>query len=372
MKQFFSFFLALFLLSCGQSSSRKAHDLVFFSDPIIYASVFTIDRYTNYTVAEVKDPWDSTQILQRYILVDRNRPVPEGLPKGTILQVPLRKVVVYSSVHASIIDQLGETDHIIGVCEPQYMGSFIQDRIEEGKIVDLGESTAPNIEKIIDIGAEAIIASPFQNMGYGTVEKLGIPIIESADYMESLPLGRAEWYKFFGLLFDSEERAHIVFEETEQRYLALKELAANVEYRPTVISEKKYGAFWYIPGGDSYTAHFFKDAGVEYVFNYVQGAQTEPFSFETVLDEGIEADFWLMKYHMADELSYRDLRMEYTPYENFAAFKNKQIYTCNTGKVPYYDEFPIHPDYLLKDLIKIFHPELLPDYELRYYQPMKR
>ncbi len=94
-------------------------------------------------------------------------------------------------------------------------------------------------------------------------------------------------------------------------------------------------------------------------------------AFETVLDEAIHADFWLMKYNLAGELSYGDLRTEYIPYENFDAFKNHCIFTCNTGKVPYYEEFPLHPDYLLKDLIRIFHPELLPDYELRYYQPME-
>lgn len=135
-------------------------------------------------------------------MVDREQSVPGNLPKGTVVRTPIRNIVVYTSVHAAIIDQLNEADKVIGVCEPRYMDTpAIQEGLRAGRIADLGEATSPNIEKIIDIGAEIIIASPFQNAGYGPAEKLGIPIIEAADYMESLPLGRTEWIRFYGLLF---------------------------------------------------------------------------------------------------------------------------------------------------------------------------
>ena len=150
-------------------------------------------HFDGYTAVEVRDPWDSTRLLQRYLLVDRDRPVPGNLPKGTVVQVPAQNVVVYTSVHAAIIDQLGETGRIIGVCEPRYMDTpAIREGLKAGRIADMGEATAPNVEMMIDKGAELVIVSPFQNSGYGPVEKLGIPIIEGADYMESLPLGRTE------------------------------------------------------------------------------------------------------------------------------------------------------------------------------------
>ena len=247
----------------------------------------------------------------------------------------------------------------------------IQEGLRAGKIADLGEATAPNIEKIIDIGAEIIIASPFQNAGYGPAEKLGIPIIEAADYMESLPLGRTEWIRFYGLLFGKEAMADSIFRETEGRYLELKELAKTVTNRPTVISEKKFGSSWYMPAGDSYVAHLYNDAGADYIFKDLPGAGSTPLAFETVLDKAIHADMWLIKYNQTNDMTYKDLRTEYTPYENFDAFKNRRIYTCNTGIVPYYEEFPIHPDYLLKDLVWVFHPELLPGYTPRYYRKME-
>ena len=151
----------------------------------------------------------------------------------------------------------------------------------------------------------------------------------------------------------------------------LKELAKTVTNRPTVISEKKFGSSWYMPAGDSYVAHLYNDAGADYIFKDLPGAGSTPLAFETVLDKAIHANMWLIKYNQTNDMTYKDLRTEYTPYENFDAFKNRRIYTCNTGIVPYYEEFPIHPDYLLKDLVWVFHPELLPGYTPRYYRKME-
>lgn len=358
--------------SCQTGRQSSLPDAPLSSDTIRYARGFTVGRFDDYTSVEVHDPWDSTRLLQRYLLVERGKGIPENMPKGTIVQIPVRNIVVYTSVHAAIIDQLQETDKIIGVCEPRYMDTpAIQDGLKAGRIADMGEATAPDVEKMIDTGAELVIVSPFQNSSYGPVEKLGIPIIEGADYMESLPLGRTEWVRFYGMLFGKERMADSIFRETEQAYLALKELAAQATGRPTVISEKKFGGSWFMAAGNSYVANLYRDAGADYVFKDLPGAGSTPLAFETVLDKAIHADMWLIKYNQSREMTYGDLRTEYTPYENFDAFKKRKIYGCNTGLVPYYEEFPLHPDYLLKDLIWVFHPELLPDYTPRYYMQMK-
>lgn len=368
------FTLILFTLMAGscQVKHRNTNEDIIATDSIRYAQGIEILRYKDYKTVEIKDPWEKGELLQRYILVGRDKPLPGNLPAGTVVRVPLQKVVVYTSVHASIIDLLGETHRIVGVCEPRYMDTpAIQEGIKTGRIADLGESTSPNVEKMIEIGTENVIASPFQNSSYGPVEKIGIPIIEGADYMESLPLGRTEWIRFYGLLFEKEEVADSLFLETEKRYLELKEMAAGVSHRPTVISEKRFGSSWYVPAGDSYVAHLFADAGADYLFKELPGAGSTPMAFESVLDRAIHADLWLIKYNRAEDMTYKDLRSEYIPYENFDAFKKKRIYGCNTGRVPYYEEFPIHPDYLLKDLVWIFHPELLPGYSPRYYAPLQ-
>lgn len=362
---------AFWMVACTPSGKQTSSKEALSSDSIQYAQGFTVQRFDTYIMVEVRDPWDSTRLLQRYLLVDRTKSVPGGLPKGTIVKVPVKDIVIYTSVHAAIIDQLHETDKVIGVCEPRYMDTpAIQEGIQAGRIADLGGATSPNIEKMIEIGAELVIASPFQNSSYGPVEKIGIPIIEGADYMEAFPLGRTEWIRFYGLLFGKEEMADSIFKETEQAYLSLKDLTANIDNRPTVLSEKKFGSSWYVPSGDSYMAHLIEDAGADYMFKDLPGAGSTPLAFETVFDKAIHADIWLVKYNQSSEMTYNDLRSEYTPYENFDAFKKKRIYTCNTGAVPYYEEFPIHPEYLLKDLIWIFHPELVFGYSPRYFREM--
>ena len=362
---------AFWMVACTPSGKQTSSKEALSSDSIQYAQRFTVQRFDTYIMVEVRDPWDSTRLLQRYLLVDRTKSVPGGLPKGTIVKVPVKDIVVYTSVHAAIIDRLHEINKVIGVCEPRYMDTpAIQEGIQAGRIADLGEATSPNIEKMIEIGAELVIASPFQNSSYGPVEKIGIPIIEGADYMEAFPLGRTEWIRFYGLLFGKEEMADSIFKETEQAYLSLKDLTANIDNRPTVLSEKKFGSSWYVPSGDSYMAHLIEDAGADYMFKDLPGAGSTPLAFETVFDKAIHADIWLVKYNQSSEMTYKDLRSEYTPYENFDAFKKKRIYTCNTGAVPYYEEFPIHPEYLLKDLIWIFHPELVFGYSPRYFREM--
>ena len=362
---------AFWMVACTPSGKQTSSKEALSSDSIQYAQGFTVQRFDTYIMVEVRDPWDSTRLLQRYLLVDRTKSVPGGLPKGTIVKVPVKDIVIYTSVHAAIIDQLHETDKVIGVCEPRYMDTpAIQEGIQAGRIADLGAATSPNIDKMIEIGAELVIASPFQNSSYGPVEKIGIPIIEGADYMEAFPLGRTEWIRFYGLLFGKEEMADSIFKETEQAYLSLKDLTANIDNRPTVLSEKKFGSSWYVPSGDSYMAHLIEDAGADYMFKDLPGAGSTPLAFETVFDKAIHADIWLVKYNQSSEMTYNDLRSEYTPYENFDAFKKKRIYTCNTGAVPYYEEFPIHPEYLLKDLIWIFHPELVFGYSPRYFREM--
>ncbi len=336
-----------------------------------YAQCFTVDKSADYTKITILNPWVQGQIMRSYILVDKTKKIPENLPEGTVIRVPLDRVVCYSSVHCSILNELGVIDSIVGVCEPQYIDiPLIQEKIKSGAIADLGMASNPNVEKIMMMNPGAILTSPLKEVGYGKVESVGIPIIDCVDYMESTPLGRTEWIRFLALLFGKEALADSLFANTERSYLELKAIASSVEKRPTVITEKKYGNAWHLPGGQSYMAHLLRDAGSAYYWENDSTTGSLPFAFETVLDKCEKADFWLIKYFSNKDLDYKGLQAEYAPYSYFDAFKNKNIYGCNTEKNRYYEELPIHPDYVLKDLISIFHPDLLPGYKPRYYKRM--
>ncbi|RGR09301.1 ABC transporter substrate-binding protein [Phocaeicola vulgatus] len=370
MKQviLFTFLLAL-LSACGgrskSSSVIEAEETI----PLRYAENLSLSATEDYTIARLRNPWDTTRILHTYVLVDKEKSLPADLPEGTLVRTPLSKAVVYSSVHCGLLNQIGALKSIGGVCDLKYIKlQEVQDGCRTGSIADVGNGMNPDIEKIIDLHPDAIMLSPFENSGgYGRVEKLNIPIIECADYMETSALGRAEWMRFYGLLFGEAQKADSLFAEVEKNYNELKALVAPLSYAPSVISELKNGSAWYVPGGKSTSARIYADAGANYVFADDEHSGSVPLTFETVFDKGQNADFWLIKYNQAIDKTYKELEQDYAPYTGFRAFKERNIYGCNTGKVDFYEDSPFHPDRLLKDLIKIFHPTLLEGYELKYF-----
>lgn len=370
MKQviLFTFLLAL-LSACGgrskSSSVIEAEETI----PLRYAENLSLSATEDYTIARLRNPWDTTRILHTYVLVDKEKSLPADLPEGTLVRTPLSKAVVYSSVHCGLLNQIGALKSIGGVCDLKYIKlQEVQDGCRTGSIADVGNGMNPDIEKIIDLHPDAIMISPFENSGgYGRVEKLNIPIIECADYMETSALGRAEWMRFYGLLFGEAQKADSLFAEVEKNYNELKALVAPLSYAPSVISELKNGSAWYVPGGKSTSARIYADAGANYVFADDEHSGSVPLTFETVFDKGQNADFWLIKYNQAIDKTYKELEQDYAPYTGFRAFKERNIYGCNTGKVDFYEDSPFHPDRLLKDLIKIFHPTLLEGYELKYF-----
>lgn len=370
MKQviLFTFLLAL-LSACGGKSKSSSVIEAEKAIPLRYAENLNLSATEDYTIARLRNPWDTTRILHTYVLVDKEKSLPADLPEGTLVRTPLSKAVVYSSVHCGLLNQIGALKSIGGVCDLKYIKlQEVQDGCRTGSIADVGNGMNPDIEKIIDLHPDAIMLSPFENSGgYGRVEKLNIPIIECADYMETSALGRAEWMRFYGLLFGEAQKADSLFAEVEKNYNELKALVAPLSSAPNVISELKNGSAWYVPGGKSTSARIYADAGANYVFADDEHSGSVPLAFETVFDKSQNADFWLIKYNQAIDKTYKELEQDYAPYTGFRAFKERNIYGCNTGKVDFYEDSPFHPDRLLKDLIKIFHPTLLEGYELKYF-----
>lgn len=363
---------ALLLSACGGGRVSQAVEQ---GDTLAlrYADNLTLVVRDGYTVATLRDPWDTLRTLHTYVLVPREEAVPAGLPTGaTVVRIPLQRAVVYSSVHCGLLHELGAGSAIRGVCDLRYIKlPAIHRAVGEGKVVDCGNGMNPDMERIIDLHPDAILLSPFENSGgYGRVGKLGVPVVECADYMETSALGRAEWMRFYGLLFGVEQQADSLFAQVEADYLHLKEQARQVAERPTVVCELKSGSAWYVPGGRSTTGRILADAGAIYAFADDAHSGSVPLAFETVYDRAGEADVWLFKYNRAHDMTYGDLCADYVGYTAFNAYKQRNIYACNTGNAPFYEETPFHPDLLLADLIRILHPGLLSGH-LRYYQKLE-
>lgn len=349
---------AVALSSCGSRNSNRRHDD---GDTLrfAYASQITAVRHRDYTVVTLKNPWRPGRVLHTYVLVDRKNAAHIGrLPVGTVVYTPLRSSVVFTTAHCRLLEYLHTDDAITGVCDLKYiLIPRIQQRVKQGTVVDCGEAMAPSIEKIIDLHPQALLVSPFENSGgFGKLDKLGIPIIECADYMETSALGRAEWMKFYGLLYGCEQRADSLFAVVEHQYNRLKASAGKMPPGQSVLLDRKTGSVWYCPGGQSTIGRMLADAHARYAFASDLHSGSLALPFETVLDKAGNADVWLIKT-FGEKMSARaDLLAEFPGYGALKALKTGRILICNTAERPYFEETPFRPDYLLAELIDILHP----------------
>ena len=358
---FFTLHFSLFtFIACDGNKTKQAGE-VGDTIPLRYARNLTIVEYPKYTQVTIRNPWDTTRVLNSYILVKEK----QGL-KGEVV-VPLKKVGVFTSVHCSLLMELGCQECIGGICELEYIHiPYVHKGVSEGRIIDLGNGMEPNLERVMALHPDALMPTPFENSGgYGRLERMGIPIIECAEYMESTPLSRAEWIRFYGRLFGKAELADSLFQETERSYLRLKEIASHAQQKPRLICETPQSGYWYVPGGQSTMGIMYRDAGADYMFQDVEGAGSSPLSIERVLDRALAAQAWLIKHHGA--LTREQIVQDVPALRKIPA----KMWLCDTFTSGFYEETPFHPDRLLGNLIQILHPELGVKAEKMYFCPLE-
>ena len=373
MKSIKILFLAVLVLSCGgrqTSATQGGGDTVAFK----YATHISIVKYDGYTVASLKNPWKEGMTLHRYVLVPADKEVPYHLPSGTVVRTPLKQAVMFTTVHCAMLMEFGKQECISGVADLKYIKiPWIQEQVAKGRITDVGDGMSPVIEKIIDEHPDALFLSPFENSGgYGKLEDINIPIIECADYMESSPLARAEWLRFYGMLFGCEQRADSIFQDVDKSYHELKAQAAKARTKPTVLVDKVTGSVWYVPAGRSTIGQMIKDANGLYPWGGDEHSGSISLPFETVLEKAGEADVWLFRYSSDHDITYNELLSEHHGYDQFSAYKEKKVYGCDVERSAFYEESPFHPERLLNDFIQIFHPEIEGLDSLRYYNKVSR
>lgn len=343
-----------------------------------------------YAEAIIANPWKAGTMLHRYILIPKGK---EGDKTVAMLakrrstgarcttdtvRTPVERSAVFIAPHCQLMYEMGCQQAIRGVCDLDYINiPDVKKRVAlsgstsaQISIVDCGSSMAPDIERIIALKPEAILLSPFENSGgYGKLDKLHIPIIEAADYMESSPLGRAEWMKFYGMLFGNEEgksngisgscesKADSLFAKIEKEYLKLKAEAGKLPKGLSILTERKTGNVWYVPGGQSTIGILLKDANARYIFEDDQHSGSLAMSPEQILAKGKQVDVWAFKYFGGAPLSQAQLLQEYDGYKALAAFSRGNIYQVDTSTVPYFELTSFHPELLLREFIILAHGE---------------
>ena len=356
---------SLLLVSCFRSGKGADNSLDARDSVITAARLLKMEPAQGYTLVTIGDPWKGG-VLHRYVLVPRDSVLPADLPEGTLVRTPVKRALVYSSVHTSLLRELDAIDVVRGIVDRRYfVDSLLLADVDAGKVADCGNSMNPTVEKVIEMQPDAILLSPYQDASYGQITQLDIPIIECADYLEYDPLGRAEWMKFYGLLTGASEKADSLYDAVAAAYNEVKKAAAGAESRPTVVTEMVISGVWSVPGGQSYMARIIRDAGGDYLWADDDNTGSLSLDFNQVLARAQKADYWFLKWTNINTLA--DLQGVYELNKEMEAFKNKRVWVCDTEKSRFFDRVPFHPDMLLREFAAIMHPELFPGVENRLY-----
>lgn len=336
-----------------------------------YAKGFGIAHAANYTAVIVYNPWKPGEIYDKYYLVkEKSQSVPQD---GHKVIVPLKSIMCNSATHLGFLEILGEVDKVTGVCNADYIyNPAIRQGVEKGQIKDLGDAFNLDIENLLLLRPQAVMTSAYnvEDENSRRMKQTGLTILSNIEWQEKTLLGRAEWIKFIAAFFDKEALADSLFSQVEQKYEEAKAQTAVLSYAPSVLSGQDYRGSWSMPGGRSYSAQLFRDAGANYYYSNDTTTGSIASTIEEALINFSRADIWVgVQASSLAELEKTDRK-----YKLFKAYETGKVYNINrrtnaSGGNDYWESGVARPDLLLKDMIKIVHPSLLPNYELTY---MKR
>jgi len=377
MRNLFILISVILLTGCinhGPGSKSKSNMVPDSSMNLKYATGFDVDYFKGYTRVTMADPWKPGAVYARYYLVrDTVVKTPDD---GIRIRIPIQTLVAASCTHYAFLEMLGETKAIKGVCNAKLAyDPFIRKSFEDGAIVDLGDPFQMDVERCLLLQPQAVMVTGIKQQDQHVIRlsEAGVPVIYNNEWMEPNLLARAEWIRFMACFFNKESLADSLFNQMEEKYLQLKKLALTARTpKPKVLSGDNFRGTWYIPGGRSFTAQLFKDAGAEYIYENDTTTGSIPYSFEQVLRDLNDADVWVgaTNGRTLDELQNTDER-----YRLFKSFRQGNVYSYSNRVTPeggndYWESAVAYPDRLLADFVKLFHPELLPDQSWFYLKKM--
>ena len=363
------------IASCKNNNENSTLKTMIQSKTIRYAKGFSIDKHNGYSILKITNPWPKANKNYTYILKEKTGIIPDSLKSFVTIQVPIQSIIVTSTTHISSLEMLGVENNLIGFPNLNYISSEkIRARIDANKIKEIGRQQDLNTEIILDLNPNLIVGYGIDNNNptYDNLEKSGLKVIFNGDWNEQSPLGKAEWIKFFGALYGLDQKAETIFNNIEKDYNEAREIAKKATSKPTILCGEMYENVWYLPQGNSWSSLFLKDANTNYLWNATNGTGSLSLPFETVLDKAKNADYWFQgSFATLNEMQNSNIH-----YNQFDAFKNKKIYSFSslkgkTGGIMFYELAGNRPDLVLKDIIKIVHPELLRDYKLYFYSQLK-
>ena len=377
----FTFKLILFVFSfstlvgCKKSENLNVKQSSNTENAIEYASGLSINKYEGYSVVSVSNPWPEANKNFTYILKEKNGSIPDSLQKYTIISVPLKSIVVTSTTIIPFLEMLGVEKSLVGFPHTDYISSEkTRKLIDAGTVKNIGQNEKLNMEQLIELEPNLIVTFGIDNNNpmIDNLQKSGLNVLIQADWMEQTPLGKAEWIKLYGALYGKEKEAKTLFDGIVKNYNDAIELVANKKPTATVLYGAMYQDQWYVARGNSWVAQFMKDAKANYLWSNVAGTGSLSMPFEKILEKAKTAKYWIATGSFKNSAEFENSNPHYS---QFDASKSKNVYTFEsklgaTGGTIYYELAASRPDLVLKDYIKIFHPELLPNYTFTFAQKL--
>ncbi len=346
---------------------------------LTHAKRFTVEQRQGYKILSLKNPWQgASNVSLDYYLIKKGDKIPDNIDSTRIIRTPISSIICMSTTHLSMITALNEAFTIKGISGTDYVyNRTIRELIKNKKILDVGYEDNLNKELIVRISPDLIMAYGIGGESANYVRKLrelGVSVMFNADYLENDPLGKAEWIKVFGLLYEKEREADSIFTYLSGEYNRIKELVKNnSRKRPVVFLGLPWKDTWFISPGNSYVSQLISDAGGEYLWKDISSDVSMPFGLENVFLKAMMAEFWLNSgsVNSKEEILTIDERLQELP-----SFKKDNIFNNNNrvtkeGGNDYWESGSIAPQIILKDIAAVIHPELFPGYIPYYYKRIR-
>ncbi|WP_462317914.1 ABC transporter substrate-binding protein [Marinilabilia sp.] len=370
--------LVFILFSCNSGEKENPVKEVFGNqkpDSVyspVYAKGFSISYYKEVKLIQVADPWDSTRAGSLFLVGDDSSPEKYKNTIIPFIKHPVSNWSAFSSTQVVFAEKIGMLETLKSVAEPQYISNeYVQKRLKGGEVRNVGMANAADVEVLLQVSPQFIFVSPFKDNRYRHLEDAGLILINDAGYLETTPLGRAEWLVFFSAFFEKEKEAISIFREITRRYEQIKTSVQKIDNRPDVLTGTLFSDIWYMPAGDSYMARLFKDSGASYKYANRPGTGSLALDFETVFNDFRKSDFWVFAVNHPGRFTKSELLQMDERYGDFEAFKEGNILFSNTDHSLFYEKGIIEPDVVLKDLSASFHPDLYPGYQPVYFEYIK-
>ncbi len=362
----------------SEAGPKRSGDSLFHPVEISHAQRFDITYRGDHKVVEVNRPWPDAQKGFRYVLHQRGTEPPKRYDDARFVEVPVPKIACLSSISVAFMRELGLLDKLAAVSSADRIyDKKVREGVEEGRIKAVGGNADINIERIMALRPLLVATygsgDPARDV-HSKLTEADIPVAIQADFMERTPLGRAEWIKFLAAFLNKEKKAAEIFSAIEETYKRYSKLAKGAEEKPTVITGRNRGGTCWVPGGRSYMARFLKDAGANYLWGADTASGSIKVAFEAFYEKGHKAQYWVLNeaaWRSRDAMKSADDR-----YARFRAFQTGNVFDI-WGRVgsdrsnDYFETGVAAPHLVLKDLIRIFHPDLLPQHEMLFYRRLE-